>query len=87
MPTSITIEADKKNQEQTQNAHFAQVSDKLNVQIELKTKKSGIGKLIFVDQVDPCGNGWENPTLRQTVPHSHLFIFSVLKFLKARIII
>ena len=42
MPTSITIEADKKNQEPTQNAHIAQVSDELNLQIELKTKKSGI---------------------------------------------
>ena len=74
MPTSITIEADKENQEPTQNAHFAQVSDKLNSQ---KTKKSGIGKLIFVQeiQVDPCGNGWEKPTLRQTVAHLHFFIF------------
>ena len=81
MPTSITIEADKKNQEPTKNAHFAQVSDELNLQI--KTKISGIGKLIFVDQVDPCGNGWEKPTLRQTVAHLHVFTFSVLKFLKA----
>ena len=76
MPTSITIEADKKNQEPTQNAHFAQVSEELNLKIELKTKKSGIGNLIFVDQVDPCGNGWEKPTLRQTVPHLHFYIFS-----------
>ena len=84
MPTSITIEADKKNQEPTQNAHFAQVSDELNLQIGLKTKKSVIGKLIYVQeiQVDPYGNGWEKPTLRQTVPHLHFFIFSVLKFLK-----
>ena len=79
MPTSITIEADEKNQEPTQNAHFAQVSDKLNLQIRLKTKKSGIRKLIFVQeiQVDPCGNGREKPTLRQTVAHLHFFnIFS-----------
>ena len=77
MPTSITIEADKKNQEPTQNAHFAQVSDELNLQIELKTKKSGIGKLIFVQeiQVDPCGNGWEKSTLRQTVPNLHCLEF------------
>ena len=82
IPTSITIEADKKNQEPTQNAHIAQVSDELNLQIELKTKKSGIGKLIFVQeiQVDPCGNGWEKPTLRQTVPHLHSYIFSFKTF-------
>ena len=73
MPTSITIEADKKNQEPTQNAHFAQVSDELNLKIELKTKKSGMAKLIPVQeiQVDPCGNGWEKRTLRQTVMHLH----------------
>ena len=78
MPTSITIEADKKNQEPTQNAHIAQVSDELNLQIESKTKKSGIEKLIFVQeiQVDPCGNGWETATLRQTVPRLHFYIFS-----------
>ena len=81
MPTSITIEADKKNQEPTQNAHIAQVSDELNLQIESKTKKSGIGKLIFVDLVDPCGNGWEKLTLRQRVAHLHFFyIFNFENF-------
>ena len=78
MPTSITIEADKKNQEPTKNAHFAQVLDELNLQIGLKTKISGIGKLIFVDQVDPCGNGWE-----QLIPRkqSHIYIFQKLQWL------
>ena len=26
-------------------------------------------------QVDPCGNGWEKATLRQTVPHLHCLEF------------
>ena len=73
MPIYITIEADAKNQEPTENAHFAQDSDELNLQIGLETKKSSMGKLIPVQeiQVDPCGNGWEKLTLRQTVPHLH----------------
>ena len=71
MPTSITIEADKKNQEPTQNAHFALDSDELNLLKGSKTKKSGMAKLIPVQeiQVDPCGNGWGKLTLRQTVTH------------------
>ena len=48
MPTSITIEADKKNQEPTQNAHIAQYFDVLNLQKGLKTKESFMGKLIPV---------------------------------------
>ena len=71
MPIYITIEADAKNQEPTENAHFAQNSDELNLQKGSKTKKSSMGKLIPVQeiQVDPCGNGWEKTILRQTVPH------------------
>ena len=46
MPTYFTTEA--KNQEPTENAHFAQDSDELNWQIGLKTKKSDMGKLIPV---------------------------------------
>ena len=67
IPTSITIEADKKNQEPTQNAHIAQDSDELNLIKGSKTKKSSMAKLIPVQeiQVDPCGNGWEKLTLRQ----------------------
>ena len=74
MPTSITIEADEKNQEPTQNAHIAQDSDKLNLQIGLKTMKSGMGKLISVQeiQVDLCGSGLENLIQRQ---QSHIYIF------------
>ena len=48
MPIFITIEADAKNQEPTENAHFAQDSDKLNLQIGSETKKSDMGKLIPV---------------------------------------
>ena len=79
MPTSITIEADKKSQEPTQNAHIAQVSDELNLQIELKTKKSGIEKLISVQeiQVDPCGSGWEKLIQRQ---QSHIQFFLDFSF-------
>ena len=46
MPTYFTTEA--KNQEPTENAHFAQDSDKLNLQIGSETKKSDMGKLIPV---------------------------------------
>jgi hypothetical protein len=46
MPTYFTTEA--KNQEPTENAHFAQDSDKLDLQIGSKTKKSDMGKLIPV---------------------------------------
>ena len=77
MPIFITIEADAKNQEPTENAHFAQDSEDLNSQIGSKTKKSSMEKLIPVQeiQVDPCGNGWEKPILRQTVAHLHLLEF------------
>ena len=73
MPTYITTEANAKNQEQTQSVHFAQDSDELNLLKGSKTKKSGMAKLIPVQeiQVDPCGNGWEKRTLRQTVMHLH----------------
>ena len=66
-PTYITTEANAKNQEPTQNAHFAQDSDELNLKKGSKTKKSGMAKLILVQeiQVDPCGNGWGELTLRQ----------------------
>ena len=67
MPTYITTEENAKNQEPTQNAHFAQDSDELNLIKGSKTKKSGMAKLIPVQeiQVDPCGNGWGKLTLRQ----------------------
>ena len=67
MPTSITIEADKKNQEPTQNAHFAQNFAVLNLKKGSEIKKSGMEKLIPVQeiQVDPYGNGWGKLTLRQ----------------------
>ena len=73
MPTYTTTEANAKNQEQTQSVHFAQDSDELNLLKGSKTKKSGMAKLIPVQeiQVDPCGNGWEKRTLRQTVMHLH----------------
>ena len=63
MPTYITTEANAKNQEPTQNAHFALDSDELNLLKGSKTKKSGMAKLIPVQeiQVDPCGNGWGKP--------------------------
>ena len=66
-PTYTTTEANAKNQEPTQNAHFAQDSDELNLKKGSKTKKSGMAKLIPVQeiQVDPCGNGWGELTLRQ----------------------
>ena len=66
-PTYITTVADAKNQEPTQNAHFAQDSDELNLLIGSKIKKSGMEKLIPVQeiQVDPYGNGWGKLTLRQ----------------------
>ena len=48
MPTYTTTEAYAKNQEPTQSAHFAQDSEKLNLQIGSKTKKSGMGILIPV---------------------------------------
>ena len=67
MPIFITIEADAKNQEPTENAHFAQDSEDLNSQIGSKTKKScSMEKLIPVQeiQVDPCGNGQGKLTLR-----------------------
>ena len=74
MPTYTTTEADAKNQEPTQSVHFAHISDKLNLQIGSKTKKSGMAKLIPVQeiQVDPCGNGWEQLIPRQ---QSHIYIF------------
>ena len=77
MPTYITTEANAKNQEPTQNAHFALDSDELNLLIGSKTKKSGMAKLIPVQeiQVDPCGNGWEKSKLRQRVPHLHCLEF------------
>ena len=52
---------------------IAQYSDMLNLQNGVKTKKSGIGKLISVQkiQVDPCGSGWENIIQRQ---QSHIYI-------------
>ena len=83
MPTYITTKENAKNQELTKSAHFAQDSDELNLQIGLETKKSSMGKLIPVQeiQVDPCGNGWEKLTLRQTVPHLHfLKNFSCFNF-------
>ena len=48
MPTSITTEANAKNQEPAQNVHIAQDSDKLNLIKGSKTKKSFMGKLIPV---------------------------------------
>ena len=77
MPIFITIEADAKNQEPTENVHFAQDSEDLNLQIGSKTKKSSMEKLIPVQeiQVDPCGNGWEKSILRQTVAHLHFLEF------------
>ena len=79
MPTYITTKANAKNQEQTENAHFAQDSDELNWQIGLKTKKLSMAKLIPVQeiQVDPCGNGWEKIALRQTIPHLHFLEFLI----------
>ena len=43
MPTYTTTEANEKNQEPTQSAHFAQDSNKLNLQIGSETKKLGMG--------------------------------------------
>ena len=79
MPIFITIEADAKNQEPTENAHFAQDSDELNLQIGSKTKKSSMEKLIPVQEIqaDPCGNGWGKLTLRQTVTHLHNLHFLI----------
>ena len=48
MPTYITSEADERNQDPAKSALIAQVSDKLNLQIGSKTKKSDMGKLIPV---------------------------------------
>ena len=81
MPTYITTKENAKNQELTKSAHFAQVSDELNLQIGLETKKSSMGKLIPVQeiQVDPCGNGWGKLTLRQTVLHLHFFKSKIQK--------
>ena len=52
--------------------HIAQHSDELNLQIGLKTMKSGIRILISVQiiQVDPCGSGWEKMIKRQ---QSHIY--------------
>ena len=74
MPTYITTEAEERNQEPAESALIAQDSDKLNLQIGLKTMKSNMGKLISVQeiQVDPCGSGWENLIQRQ---QSHIYIF------------
>ena len=44
MPTYFTTDA--KNQEPTENAHFAQDSEDLNSQIGSQTKESDMGKLI-----------------------------------------
>ena len=44
VPTYITTEANAKNQEPTQSAHFAQDSDALNIE----RKKLGMGILIPV---------------------------------------
>ena len=73
MPTYITTEENAKNQEQTKNAPFAQDSNELNLKIGSEIKKSGMERLIPVQeiQVDPCGNGWEKTALRQTVAHLH----------------
>ena len=77
MPIFITIEADAKNQEPTENAHFAQDSEDSNLQIGSKTKKSSMEKQIPVQEIqaDPCGNGWEKSTLRQTTSHLHCLEF------------
>ena len=77
MPTYITTEENAKNQKPTQNAHFAQNFAVLNLKKGSEIKKSGMEKLIPVQeiQVDPCGNGWEKSTLRQTVPHLHYLEF------------
>ena len=48
MPTYITTEADERNQEPAESALIAQDSDKINLQIGPKTKKSDMGKLIPV---------------------------------------
>ena len=71
MPTYITTEENEKNQKQTKIAHFAQNFAKLNQKKGSEMKKSGMEKLIPVQeiQVDPCGNGWEKKVLRQTVAH------------------
>ena len=72
MPTFITTEANAQNQEPTKSAHIAQDSDELNLKIGLKTMKSYIGKMIYVQeiQVDPCGSGWEEMIKRQ---QSHIY--------------
>ena len=49
MPTYIT--ANPKNQKETKNAHFAQDSDELNLEKGLKTKKLGMEKPIFVQEM------------------------------------
>jgi hypothetical protein len=73
MPTYITTEENAKNQEPTQNAHIAQNFAVLNMKKGSEMKKSGMEKLIPVQeiQVDPCGNGWGKKALRQTVAHLH----------------
>ena len=72
MPMFITTKESASNQELTKIAHIAQHSDELNLQIGLKTMKSGIGKLISVQKirVDPCGSGWEKMIQRQ---QSHIY--------------
>ena len=81
MPIFITTEADAKNQEPTENAHFVQDSEDLNSQIGSKTKKSSMEKLIPVQeiQVDPCGNGEQKKeqkkTLRQQSHHTACILF------------
>ena len=74
MPTYITTEENAKNQEQTKTAHFAQNFAVLNLKKGSEMKKSGMEKLIPVQeiQVDPCGNGWGKKALR----HSCTFTFS-----------
>ena len=64
---------DAKYQVPAENAHFAQNSKELDFHWKIKTKKLGMEELIPVQeiQVDPCGNGWEKRTLRQTVMHLH----------------
>ena len=71
MPTYITTEENAKNQEQTKTARFAQNFVVLNLKKGSEMKKSGMEKLIPVQeiQVDPCGNGWGKKALRQTVAH------------------
>ena len=67
MPTYITTEENAKNQKQTKIVHFAQNFVVLKMKKGSEMKKSGMEKLIPVQeiQVDPCGNGWGKLILRQ----------------------